>query len=42
MIHRRSKLGNSEVKGIVESFVNQKLGEFLEENISISKNIIND
>ncbi|MEN8221636.1 MAG: DNA topoisomerase (ATP-hydrolyzing) subunit B [Acidobacteriota bacterium] len=37
----KAKLGNSEVKGIVESFVNQKLGEFLEENISISKNIVN-
>ncbi len=37
----KAKLGNSEVKGIVESFVNQKLGEFLEENISISKEIIN-
>lgn len=36
----KAKLGNSEVKGILESFVNQKLGEFLEENISISKDII--
>ncbi len=36
----KAKLGNSEVKGILESFVNQKLGEFLEENISISKEII--
>jgi len=37
----KAKLGNSEVKGILESIVNHKLGEFLEENISISKNIIN-
>ena len=28
----KTKLGNSEVKGIVESCVNEKLGEFLEEN----------
>ncbi|MFH2027681.1 MAG: DNA topoisomerase (ATP-hydrolyzing) subunit B [Nanoarchaeota archaeon] len=37
----KSKLGNSEVKGIVESVVNSSLGSFLEENPSISNTIIN-
>jgi len=37
----KAKLGNSEVKGIVESFVNEKLIEFFEENISVAKSIIN-
>jgi DNA gyrase subunit B len=37
----KAKLGNSEVKGEVESFVNEKLMEFFEENIGISKAIIN-
>lgn len=36
----KTKLGNSEVKGIVESLVNEKLTEYLEENPSISKKII--
>lgn len=36
----KAKLGNSDIKGIVESFVNQKLNEFFEENISVSKAII--
>ena len=36
----KTKLGNSEVKGIVESVVNEKLGEFLEQNPPIAKNII--
>ncbi|MEN8153649.1 MAG: DNA topoisomerase (ATP-hydrolyzing) subunit B [Acidobacteriota bacterium] len=36
----KAKLGNSEIKGIVESFVNQKLNEFFDENISISKAIV--
>ncbi len=36
----KTKLGNSEVKGLVESLVNEKLGEFLEENPSIAKKII--
>ena len=36
----KTKLGNSEVKGIVESLVNEKLSFFLEENPSISKKII--
>jgi DNA gyrase subunit B len=37
----KAKLGNSEVKGIVESFVNEKLQEYFEENISLAKTIIN-
>ncbi|UCH98744.1 MAG: DNA gyrase subunit B, partial [Candidatus Aminicenantes bacterium] len=37
----KSKLGNSEVKGIVESFVNEKLLQFFEENIVIARAIIN-
>lgn len=36
----KTKLGNSEVKGLVESLVNEKLSSFLEENPSISKRII--
>jgi DNA gyrase subunit B len=36
----KTKLGNSEVKGLVESLVNEKLGIFLEENPSVSKKII--
>ena len=36
----KTKLGNSEVKGIVESIVNENLGNFLEENPGISKLII--
>jgi DNA gyrase subunit B len=37
----KAKLGNSEVKGIVESFVNEKLTDFFEENISTARSIIN-
>ena len=37
----KSKLGNSEVKGIVESFVNEKLLEYFEEHINIARSIIN-
>jgi DNA gyrase subunit B len=37
----KAKLGNSEVKGIVESFVNEKLMEFFDENIHVAKAIIN-
>ena len=33
----KTKLGNSEVKGIVESLVNDNLGTFLEENPTIAK-----
>ncbi len=36
----KTKLGNSEVKSIVESIVGEKLSEFLEENPSIAKKII--
>ena len=36
----KTKLGNSEVKGIVESIVTSKLSQFLEENPSITKKII--
>ncbi len=36
----KTKLGNSEVKGIVESLVNEKLSAFLEENPSVGKIII--
>jgi len=36
----KTKLGNSEVKGIVDSLVNEKLNMFLEENPSVSKKII--
>ncbi len=35
----KTKLGNSEVKGIVESAVNEALGEFFEENPKIAKKI---
>jgi DNA gyrase subunit B len=36
----KTKLGNSEVKGLVESLINEKLSIFLEENPSIAKKII--
>jgi DNA gyrase subunit B len=36
----KTKLGNTEVKGIVEAIVNDKLGAFLEENPAIAKRII--
>ncbi|RKY87015.1 DNA topoisomerase (ATP-hydrolyzing) subunit B [candidate division KSB1 bacterium] len=36
----KTKLGNSDVKGIVESVVGEKFGEFLEENPSIAKIIV--
>jgi DNA gyrase subunit B len=36
----KTKLGNSEVKGLVESLVNAKLSEFLEENPAVGKKII--
>ncbi len=35
----KTKLGNSEVKGFVESLINEKLGIFLEENPAIAKKI---
>jgi len=36
----KAKLGNSEVKGFVESFVNDKLMEFFEENIAVARAVI--
>jgi len=36
----KTKLGNSEVRGAVESLVNEKLFEFFEENPSVAKKII--
>jgi DNA gyrase subunit B len=36
----KTKLGNTEVKGIVETIVNDKLGQFLEENPNVAKRII--
>ncbi len=36
----KTKLGNSEVKGLVESLVNEKLSAFLEENPGVGKKII--
>src|SRR5262245_61056248 len=36
----KTKLGNTEVKGIVEGIVNDKLGAFLEETPSVSRRII--
>ena len=36
----KTKLGNSEVKGLVEALVNEKLGSFFEENPSMARKII--
>jgi DNA gyrase subunit B len=36
----KTKLGNSEVKGLVESLVNEKLAMFLEENPAVGKRIL--
>src|SRR4030095_15599117 len=36
----KTKLGNSEVKGIVEAMVNDGLGKFLEESPTVAKRII--
>jgi len=36
----KTKLGNTEVKGIVEAILNDKLGSFLEENPSVAKRIV--
>jgi DNA gyrase subunit B len=36
----KTKLGNSEVKGIVESIVNERLSTYLEENPTIAKKIV--
>ena len=37
----KTKLGNTEVKGIVEAIINDKLGAFLEENPPVAKRIVN-
>ena len=37
----KTKLGNTEVKRIVEAIVNDRLGAFLEENPAIAKRIVN-
>ena len=36
----KTKLGNNEVKGIVESLLNEKLSQFLEENPAVAKKIV--
>lgn len=36
----KTKLGNSEVKGIVESLVNEKMTDFLQENPGVAKRLI--
>jgi DNA gyrase subunit B len=36
----KTKLGNTEVKGIVEAIVNDKLGAFLEENPAVARRVI--
>ncbi|MBI5345129.1 MAG: DNA topoisomerase (ATP-hydrolyzing) subunit B [Deltaproteobacteria bacterium] len=36
----KTKLGNSDIEGLVKSIVNEKLGAFLEENPSIAKKIV--
>jgi len=37
----KTKLGNTEVKGIVEAIVNDRLGAHLEENPAVAKRIVN-
>ncbi len=36
----KTKLGNSEVKGLVESLVNEKLSAFMEENPAVARKVI--
>jgi DNA gyrase subunit B len=36
----KTKLGNTEVKGIVEAIVNDKLGAFLEENPAVARRVV--
>ncbi len=37
----KTKLGNSDVRGLVEGIVYEKIGSYLEENPSVAKNILN-
>lgn len=37
----KTKLGNSDIKGLVENLVNERLNEVFEENPSVIKNILN-
>ena len=37
----KTKLGNTEVKGIVEAVLNDKLGAFLQENPTVARRIVN-
>ena len=37
----KTKLGNTDVKGIVETIINDKLGAYLEENPTVAKRIVN-
>ncbi|MFP5380469.1 MAG: toprim domain-containing protein, partial [Vicinamibacteria bacterium] len=37
----KTKLGNTEVKGIVEAIVNERLGAFFEENPAVAKAVVN-
>ena len=37
----KTKLGNTEVKGIVQAIVNDRLGAYLEENPAVAKRIVN-
>jgi len=36
----KTKLGNSEIKGVVEGFLNEKLGTYFEENPAIARKIV--
>ncbi len=36
----KTKLGNTEVKGIVETIINDRLGAFLEENPAVAKKVV--
>ncbi|UCF32062.1 MAG: DNA topoisomerase (ATP-hydrolyzing) subunit B [bacterium] len=36
----KTKLGNSEIKGLVETMINDKLGTFLEENPSVARKMV--
>jgi DNA gyrase subunit B len=38
----KTKLGNSEVKGLVEALINEKLGSYFEENPAVARKIISN